>query len=58
MKIILIALILFTSLYADEMKRIESIIQDIAELRVDYEECEAKLKNKTIFKASVTNVNY
>jgi len=52
MKIIFIALMLFSFLYSDEMQRIEAIVQDITELRTDYKECQNELKNKTISKIS------
>jgi len=54
MKIIFITLMLLSFLYSDEMQRIEAIVQDITELRAEYEECQDKLENKTKSKISVT----
>ncbi|MCW8895067.1 MAG: hypothetical protein OQK48_06905 [Sulfurimonas sp.] len=48
MKIIFITLALVSFVYADEMQRIEAIVKDITELRGDYEECQAQLKDKKI----------
>ncbi len=48
MRFLLISFILVTFSYADEMQRIESIIQDIAELRSDYKECMKELESKGI----------
>ena len=44
MKIIFIILVLLSYLNADEMQRIEAIVNDITELRIDYEECKTELK--------------
>ena len=54
MKIIFITLMLFSFLHSDEMQRIEAIVQDITELRANYEKCQDELKNKTLSKISVT----
>ena len=48
MKYILIVLMLFVTLNADEMQRIESILNDIVELRSDFQECQAKLEDKEL----------
>lgn len=47
MKILLITAFLLSSIYADEMQRIESIVKDIQELRKDYEQCQKRLEGKT-----------
>ncbi len=52
MKSILISLFLISSLYSDEMKRIEAIVQDITELRSDYEKCKDELKSSSSAKFS------
>jgi len=44
MKLLLIALIFSFSLNADEMKRIEAIVNDITKLRSDYEGCKTEAK--------------
>ncbi|WP_295023144.1 hypothetical protein [Sulfurimonas sp.] len=46
MKILFIFIFLLSSLYSDEAQRIETIIKDIAQLRGDYEKCQAKLQSK------------
>ena len=46
MKILLIILLSLSFVKADEMSRIEAIVADITELRVDYNECKKELKNK------------
>ena len=46
MKILILVLVLMSSINADEMQRIESIVGDIAKLRVDYEACQKQLKQK------------
>jgi len=46
MRIFIVALIIISSLYADEMQRIENIVNDISKLRVDYEECQKQLSVK------------
>lgn len=43
MKIIFVFLMLTSFVYSDEMKRIESIVKDIGELRADYEKCQNEL---------------
>ena len=45
MKLLLIAFITIMSLSADEIQRIESIVQEITKLRTDYESCETKLND-------------
>jgi diacylglycerol kinase family enzyme len=47
MKLIYLCLILFISLQADEIERIESIVNDIAKLRVQYKNCQLKNKKLT-----------
>jgi len=44
MKFLLITIFFITCVQADEINRIESIVQDITELRSDYEVCQNKLK--------------
>ncbi|EDZ62541.1 hypothetical protein SMGD1_2804 [Sulfurimonas gotlandica GD1] len=53
MKAFLITLLLVSFLQADEMKRIESIVQDITKLRAQYEECKNNLNAKETLKAEV-----
>lgn len=55
MKRLFIAFLTLSLLQADELKRIESIINDIAKLRVEYEECREALESKTLLKAQTTN---
>jgi hypothetical protein len=43
MKFIYILLIMFISLQADEIQRIESIVKDIVQLREQYDKCEEQL---------------
>ncbi|MDA7817443.1 hypothetical protein N9A28_04585 [Sulfurimonas sp.] len=45
MKVLFISFMLLISLHGDEMQRIEAIVQDIVDLREDYEECTEKLEN-------------
>ena len=52
MKILLGSLVLVSFLYADEMQRIESILQDITNLRSDYEKCQASLDSKKSIKVN------
>lgn len=53
MKILISILFLFISINADEMQRIENIVNDISKLRVEYDECKTALKeqNGVTFKA-------
>ena len=44
MKLLLVVLILSLSLNADEMKRIESIVNDITKLRAEHEGCQTEAK--------------
>ena len=53
MKVFFIAILLVSFLQSDEMKRIESIVDDIAKLRVDYERCQDSLKSKKPIKADI-----
>jgi hypothetical protein len=53
MKVLFIAFLLVSFLQADEMKRIESIVEDITKLRAEYEECQNSLKSKETLKAKV-----
>lgn len=46
MKFLISILFILISLHADEMQRIENIVNDIAKLRVDYEECTTALKQQ------------
>ena len=48
MKYFLSILVLLVSLNADEMQRIESILNDIVELRSNYEDCKASLQDKEL----------
>ncbi|MEA3330266.1 MAG: hypothetical protein U9Q29_01055 [Campylobacterota bacterium] len=60
MKFLLISLFLVLSLFGDELQRIESIVKDISQLRVDYEECRAELKSNNLTRMSAkisTNEN-
>lgn len=60
MKTVFIILALLSYLYADEMKRIESIVQDITELRGDYEKCQdlyKQEKKKNIILKAETEYN-
>jgi hypothetical protein len=57
MKILFITLLLVSFLQADEMKRIESIVDDITKLRAQYEECQSSLKSKDTLKATVVKSN-
>jgi len=50
MKALFIAFLLLSFLQADEMKRIESIVEDITKLRAEYEECKNSLKSKETLK--------
>jgi len=56
MKILILVMFILTSLFSNEMQRIENIVKDISKLRVDYEECQNQLalKNNNVssFKAS------
>ncbi len=44
---------MFSFLHSDEMKRIESIVQDITKLRAEYEECKNTLNGVKTLKADV-----
>lgn len=46
MKFFVVTLFIFSSLFANEMQRIENIVNDISKLRVDYEECKSQLALK------------
>jgi len=56
MKIFILTLTLMLSLNADEMQRIENIVNDIAKLRVDYEMCQNKLMLKSADKLELKAV--
>ncbi|WP_373035453.1 hypothetical protein [Sulfurimonas sp.] len=56
MKALFIILLLISFLHSDEMKRIESIIEDITKLRIDYEECQKSLKDKEVLKANIVTL--
>jgi len=49
MKHIFILLFLLINLNADDMQRVEAILNDIVELRSDYEDCKAKLDDKDLY---------
>ena len=53
MKHIILSFFIFISLNADEMQRIEAIVEDIAKLRSSYEECQQELKSKNVEVVSV-----
>ncbi|WP_294962298.1 hypothetical protein [Sulfurimonas sp.] len=57
MKALFITLLLLSFLQADEMQRIESIVEDITKLRADYEECQNTLKSKEILKADIIKID-
>ena len=57
MKYIIISMCLLVSLNADEMKRIESILNDIVELRSDFQECRAALEDKELAEEVRANDN-
>jgi hypothetical protein len=57
MKALFITLLLLSFLQADEMQRIESIVEDITKLRADYEECRNTLKSKEILKADIIKLD-
>lgn len=46
MKILIFFLLLVSFINADEIKRIESIVEDITKLRVKYKECQSSLQTK------------
>jgi len=48
MKYIIINIMLLLSLSADDLQRIESILNDIVELRSDLQECQASLEDKEL----------
>ena len=48
MKILFVILMMLSLSGADEMTRIEAIVDDITELRADYEKCQKDLKSKGI----------
>jgi hypothetical protein len=54
MKIFFIVFLTLSLLQGDELKRIESIINDIAKLRVEHEECQRALESKGILKVETT----
>jgi len=57
MKTFIIIFLTLFSLQADELKRIESIINDIAKLRVENEECQSALESKGILKVQTIKEN-
>lgn len=57
MKALFIVLLLVSFSQADEMKRIESIVEDITKLRVQYKECQNTLKSKETLKADIVKPN-
>jgi len=46
LKYILVLIFLFAPLFSDEIQRIESIVKDITELRIKYDECQKELTEK------------
>lgn len=54
MKSLLIIFLALSFLQADELQRIESIINDIAKLRVEHEECQRALELKGTMRAQTT----
>lgn len=60
MKYIFLLLITLVTLGADEIKRIESIVNDIAKLRTQYTECQEKSKQKDMkiqkYKEKINNL--
>ena len=48
MKYLIVAMVLGVSLYAGEMDRIEAIVQDIENLREEYNVCKKELESKTV----------
>jgi regulator of replication initiation timing len=56
MKVFFIILSLVSFLQADEMKRIESIVEDITKLRIDYEKCQERLKDKKVVKTNIVKL--
>lgn len=48
MKLLLVVLIFAISLNADEMKRIEAIVNDITKLRAEYEKCQIEAKTYSL----------
>ena len=57
MKIFIIVFLTLFSLQADELKRIESIINDITKLRAENEECQNALVSKGILKVQTIKEN-
>jgi hypothetical protein len=57
MKALFITLLLVSFSQADEMKRIDSIVEDITKLRVQYKECQNTLKSKETLRADVVEPN-
>jgi len=57
MKTLIIVFLTLFSLQADELKRIESIINDIAKLRVEHEECQMALESKGVLKVQTIKEN-
>jgi len=53
MKYILFLVFAFISLNADEIKRIEAIVNDITQLRLEYTQCQEELKSQS--KSDLTN---
>lgn len=52
MKIIFLALIVFSFLHSNEIQRMEAIIDDISKMRADYERCKSESDNKDDLKKS------
>lgn len=53
MKILTVTILFAISLFGDEMQRINSIVQDITNLRKDYAQCQASLKDKKPIKVDM-----
>jgi len=52
MKFLIVSLLIATTLLSNEIQRIEAIVEDIAKLRVSYEECKKELNSKTVISKS------
>jgi chromosome segregation ATPase len=62
MKVLILSLFIVSSLFSNDMQRIENIVNDISELRVKYDECKTQLtlKNNNVasFKASECDCSF
>lgn len=57
MKLIFVFLMILSLSKADEMTRIEAIVDDISQLRSEYEECRSSLENKDAIKTKLKQYN-